>query len=198
MVSSQISRFRTGLDALLESSGESDGTAVLTSGGAASGFAVRSFVITTLRMPLELGALYLVDYVRRQNSEAVLIPVIDAGFPERINRDTLPDMTWDPRLLQRLFILRADAPADWNAALPYMSAIYPGVDQTRTSDDISGSGNPVKRTQEDTASAFMDELRSYKSRVSFAASVIARLELSIGAESNWELGRLVNVLSAES
>jgi len=198
VVSSQISRFRSGLDELLDSNGESDGTAVLTTRGTASGFAVRAFIITTLKMPLELGALYLVDYVRRQNSEAVLVPVIDAGFPERINRDTLPDMTWDPRLLQRLFVLRAAAPADWNAALPYMSAIYPGVDQARTGDDISGSANPGAQTQEDTAAAFMDELRSYKSSVSYTASVVARLELSIGAESNWELSRLVSVLSAES
>jgi hypothetical protein len=219
VVSSQISRFNAGLDALLDSDGESDGTALTTTQGLASGFAVRSLVTSTLRMPLELGALYLVDYVRRHNAEAVLVPVVDAGLPERINRDTLPDMTWDPRLLQRLFTLRSIAPTDWNSALPYLSAIFPSVGQIpvgKIQDDSESTGDsadlpdtkesripeglrePQIHDRYHAVEALMEEMEAQASRVAFTALVIARLERAIGTTSNWNLDRLVKVLNANT
>ncbi|MBT6680548.1 MAG: hypothetical protein HOB07_00650 [Chloroflexi bacterium] len=196
--SSQVSRFKIGLDTLLESVGESDGTARLTTAGTASGLAVRSLITTSLRMPLELGALYLVDYIRRRDAEAVLIPVIDAGFPERINRDTLPDMTWDPRLLQRLFVVRSATPGDWNAALPYLSAVYPAATRMSNVSDAPLSADVSADREEFAAGEFMEELRSQASRVSFTASVVTRVEQLIGIKSNWDLGRLSDVMGASS
>ncbi len=192
--SSRVNRLRFRIDELLSSNENS----VAGSYGSASGAAVRMLFTSTLRMPLELGALYLVDYTRRRNAEAVLVPVTDAGSPEHVNRDTLPDMAWDPRLLQRLSLLRSAAADDWNAALPYLSAIYPSAAPSDDGDGPSAPGGSGKQVSKHAAAAFMEELRSLESRVSLSAVTVARLERTLGAKSDWELDRLAGVLSADS
>ncbi|MDP6821823.1 MAG: hypothetical protein QF554_00830 [Dehalococcoidia bacterium] len=193
-VSSQVNRLRSRFDELFNS----DAGSGADSYGSVSGVAVRMLFTSTLRMPLELGALYLVDYARRRNAEAVLVPVTDAGFPEHVNRDTMPDMAWDPRLLQRLTVLHSVAGDDWNAALPYLSAVYPSARPSGDGDGPSEPGESGNQVSNHAAEAFMEELRLLESRVSLSAVTVARLERTLGAKSNWELDRLAGVLSADS
>ena len=214
-ISDMTGRFESGLDALLEA----DGTA--------TGSAVRSLVTITLRIPPELGALYLVDYLQRRGAEAVLTTATGDGVPERperpdrvtpvpehlepINRDTLPDTPWEPRLLQRLAEVRSVVADDWNAALPYLTVIYPaavyvpGADGQASAEESRSEGLPTGEfpvhelpAGELPVDEFMDALRSSESRVSLTAMVVARLERTLGVESGWELDRLAEVLGAES
>ena len=191
------SRFESGLDALLETN------------GTAAGSAVRALVTISLRMPPELGALYLVEYVRRRDAELVLAPATDADIPEgvggrdevRINRDTLPDISWDPRLLQRLSEVRSAVRNDWRTALPYLSAIHPTASPTRDDADHPTEEEPPPgraAVREFPAEMFMEALRSTESSVSMTAMVVARLERALRVESVWNLDRLVGVLSAKS
>lgn len=191
--SDMSSRFESGLDGLLEADGTATGTAV------------RSLVTTSLRLPPELGALYLVDYVRRRGAEAVLSPVAGDGVSEgagpRLNRDTLPDTPWEPRLLQRLYEVRSVVPDDWDSALPYLTIIYPPAVSVASADDQPPPEEVPEeefQAEELQVSEFTEALRSCESRVSLTAMIVARLERALGVQSGWKLDRLAGVLSAES
>ncbi|MDA1257008.1 MAG: hypothetical protein O3C10_04095 [Chloroflexi bacterium] len=167
-------RFESGIDALLETDGKTTGPAV------------RSLVLSTLGAPLEVGALMLTDYVHRRDAELTLDPAFDTGLPRRINHDTLPDTPWERRLLERLTELRSAISDDWDAALPYLTAIDPLI------------GPLPNDADESPDDEFTETLCSAESRVSLTAAIVARLERTLGVQSGWSLGRLAAVVGAES